>query len=117
MPPMHLGVMPQEALHARTQAILRGDVRPRPDDPKVWFTSMRSLAEVLREENRTLLQVMAQHSPPSMAALAQATGRAPSNLSRTLARLEMCGMVRLEREGARVRPVALATEFVVSVRN
>jgi len=47
--------------------------------------------------------------------LAQLSGRAASNLSRTLRTLESYGLVRLHRrtESRAVRPEALATEFLV----
>ncbi len=55
---IHIGVMPQEAIRARLLAIARGEIQLEPSDPKVWFTSLRSLAEVLSDENRALLRVI-----------------------------------------------------------
>lgn len=48
-----------EQMKARTMAIARGELRPGPDEPKVWFTSLDSLADVLSEGNRTLLRQIA----------------------------------------------------------
>lgn len=106
-----IGVMPQEKIRARAIAIASGDYKPRPGDPKVWFTSMRSLAEVLSDSNLALLKAIEETSPQSMAELAQVTGRPPSNLSRTLKTMERYGLVSLHRERNQVRPVANATEF------
>lgn len=42
-----IGVMTQEQIRARVIAIAKGEYKPRPDEPKIWFTSMKSVAEVL----------------------------------------------------------------------
>ena len=106
-----IGIMPQEKIRDRVLAIARGDYKPKAGEPKIWFTSMRSLAEVLSDETRALLRVIIETQPASIAALAQATGRRPSNLSRTLKTLSNYGIVDLMRERNVVRPVAKATEF------
>jgi predicted transcriptional regulator len=106
-----IGIMPQEQMRQRTLAIARGEYRPRPDEPTVWFTSMRSLAEVLSDDNRALLRAIAATAPESISALAQTTGRKPGNLSRTLKTLSNYGIVALHRERNLVRPIVQATEF------
>ncbi len=74
---------------------------------------MRSLAEVLSDDNRALLKVIVEQKPESLSRLAELTGRAPSNLSRTLKTMERYGLVELQSIERRVRPVAKATEFVI----
>ena len=106
-----IGVMPQEAIRARALAIARGDYKPKPTEPKIWFTSMRSLAEVLSDENRALLKVIREARPQSISSLAEITGRKTSNLSRTLKTMSNYGFVEMRREKNHVRPVAVATEF------
>jgi predicted transcriptional regulator len=106
-----IGILPQGEIRRRMLAIARGDYKPKPDDPRIWFTSMRSLAEVLSDDNRALLRVIAETAPESISALAQATGRKPGNLSRTLKTMSRYGIVDLKRERNLVRPVAKATEF------
>lgn len=49
-----IGIMPQVKIRERLLAIARGELKPKAGDPKIWFTSMRSLAEVLSDENRAL---------------------------------------------------------------
>ncbi|WP_192499081.1 hypothetical protein [Skermanella pratensis] len=56
MTTLRIGITSYEQMKARTMAIARGELRPGPDEPKVWFTSMDSLANVLSEGNRTLLR-------------------------------------------------------------
>lgn len=83
--------------------------------PTVWFDSMRQMAGVLSDENRDLLRLMRDRQPRTVLELAGWSGRAASNLSRTLRNLESHGLVRLNRgsETRAVRPEALATEFLV----
>lgn len=111
MKPILIGIMPQERIRERVLAIARGDYKPKSNEPKIWFTSMKSLAEVLSDENRALLHVITNTQPESISALAEATGRKPSNLSRTLKTMSNYGIVALKRERNYVRPVAIATEF------
>ena len=106
-----IGIMPQEKIRERVYAIARDEYRPGPDEPKIWFTSMKSLAEVLSDDNRALLRVIMEMHPESINALAEATGRKPGNLSRTLKTMSRYGIVSLQRENRRVRPVVQASEF------
>jgi predicted transcriptional regulator len=106
-----IGIMSQDQIRQRVLAIARGDYKPKPSEPKIWFTSMRSLAEVLSDDNRALLRVIAESEPESISALAQTTGRKPGNLSRTLKTMSNYGIVDLKRERNIVRPIAKATEF------
>jgi predicted transcriptional regulator len=108
-----IGILPQEQIRARLLAIARGEIKPGPEEPKVWFTSMKSLAEVLSDDNRALLRVITQTQPSSITRLAEITGRKPSNLSRTLKTLSRYGIVDMHREKNQVRPVVRATEFTI----
>ena len=111
MKAMVIGIMPQEKIRERALAIARGDYKPKTSEPKIWFTSMKSLAEVLSDDNRALLHVITEIKPESISALAEATGRKPGNLSRTLKTMSNYGIVDLKREKNHVRPIAKATEF------
>lgn len=108
-----IGILPQEKIRERMLAIARGDYKPKKSDPKVWFTSMKSMAEVLSDKNRELLHVIDEVKPESLQDLAEATERKSSNLSRTLKTLESYGFVELIKENKRVIPVAKATEFEI----
>ncbi|MEZ5568264.1 MAG: helix-turn-helix domain-containing protein [Halioglobus sp.] len=83
--------------------------------PTVWFASWRQLAGVLSDENRALLRLIEDKQPRTVLELAELSGRAASNLSRTLRNLEGYGLVKLHRspDTRAVRPEALATEFLV----
>lgn len=111
MKALAIGLMPQEQIRKRMLAIARGEYKPKPGEPKVWFTSMRSLAEVLSDENRALLKAIMETQPESISELAETTGRKPGNLSRTLKTMSNYGFVEMKRDNRRVRPIAKATEF------
>ena len=95
---LRVGIAPYEEVKERTLAIARGEYKPSPSEPKVWFSSMESLAQVLSTHNKLLLELIAQAKPKSMTELAQLSGRHKSNLSRTLKTMEHYGLVTLNRE-------------------
>jgi len=39
-----IGIASQEKIRERVLAIAKGEFKPKPSDPKIWFTSMRSLS-------------------------------------------------------------------------
>ena len=106
-----VGILSKNDIRKRVLSIARGELKPRPQDPKIWFNSMRSLAEVLSDENRALLRVIQEAKPRSVAALAELTGRQPGNLSRTLRTMSNYGFVEMRRVKREVMPIAKATRF------
>ena len=106
-----VGILPQDRIRERMLAIARGEYKPKAAEPKIWFTSMRSLAEVLSDDNRALLKVIQDTKPQSISTLAEMTGRTPGNLSRTLKTMSNYGFVEMKRVARQVRPIAKATEF------
>ncbi|MFC4297939.1 helix-turn-helix domain-containing protein [Castellaniella hirudinis] len=97
MPMLKVGIASLEQYKARTLAIARGEYKPEPGEPKVWFQSIESLSQVLSDKNRALLALIADTKPQSLNELALKTGRAKSNLSRTLRTLERYGLIRFEQ--------------------
>ncbi len=108
-----IGILPQQQIRERILAIARGDYKPRAGEPKIWFTSMKSLAEVLSDDNRVLLKVIQETQPASISLLAKTTGRKVSNLSRTLKTMAHYGIVLMKREKNRVRPIVESTAFQI----
>ncbi|MFT3742345.1 MAG: helix-turn-helix domain-containing protein [Gammaproteobacteria bacterium] len=108
-----IGIMSQQEIRDRTLAIVQGKYKPKSSDPKIWFPSLRSLAEVLSDENQALLQIITHKKPHSIRELSDLTGRQPSNLSRTLKTLSAYGFVKLEKQNKTVCPIAKATQFNV----
>ena len=106
MKSLRVGIASYEEMKARTMAIARGTLKPRPDDPKVWFPSAESLVKVLSDRNRTLLGTIRDAEPQSLADLAELTGRHKSNLSRTLKTMARYGLVELDHKSPRGALVA-----------
>ena len=116
MSTLKIGIASFEQYKNRTMSIARGEFKPAADDPKVWFTSVESFAKVLSDRNRELLGVIASTHPASMNELAQKTGRALSNLSRTLKTMERYGIVRFEKgEGRQRAPRVTYTDIVLDM--
>jgi hypothetical protein len=47
MKTLKIGIASYKDMKARTMAIAQGKLKPKPGDPKVWFTSTESFAKVL----------------------------------------------------------------------
>ena len=41
-----VGIMSLEVFKARTIAIAKGEYHPKPNEPKIWFSSIKSAASV-----------------------------------------------------------------------
>lgn len=110
---MKVGIMSREEYQERTMAIARGEYKPKRGEPKIWFESIQSMAQVLSSENQELLRIIVEQKPNSIKELETATGRKSSNLSRTLNMMARFGIVDLARENKTVRPTVKATDFQV----
>ena len=103
---LKVGIAPRDVIARYSRDVVAGRRRRTADDPDIWFTSVESFAKVLSERNRQLLALIAEQRPASIDALAAASGRAKSNLSRTLHTMARYGLVRLEAGGGRkLKPV------------
>jgi predicted transcriptional regulator len=115
MTTLTVGIASYDQFKQRPLAIARGEHKRVAGEPKIWFSSIESFAKVLSDRNRALLQVIAETEPPSLTALAQSTGRAKSNLSRTLKTMERYGLVRFEKVGRSLAPRTAYTDVVLVV--
>jgi predicted transcriptional regulator len=93
---LRIGIASRDQMKAQTLAIPRGEHKRTAGEPKVWFTSMESLAQVLSSRNTLLLEIIRRARPASLKELAELSGRHVSNLSRTLRTMERYRLVRLE---------------------
>lgn len=113
MKTMIVGIITKEEYKARTIAIAKGEYKPKKNEPKVWFESIKSLAQVLSNENQYLLKVILENKPKSLKELEDLTGRAKSNLSRTLKTLSRYGIVELHKKNNAIVPEVKASTFKV----
>jgi predicted transcriptional regulator len=70
---------------------------------------------LLTPENRALLAVIRDNKPQSVAELAELTGRAQPNLTRTLGKLAAAGLVQMNVTRRRKTPVATARRLRILV--
>lgn len=110
---LNIGIIPYQDYKKRSLAIARGEYRPKPDEPKIWFESLKSMAQVLSNENQLLLKTILERKPESLKELEEATGRSSSNLSRTLKTMARYGIVKIEKVNRNIKPVVEATDFSV----
>ena len=110
---VRIGILPQTEIRRRMLAIASGKLKPKLSDPRIWFTSMRSLSQVLSDENRALLEVIRTARPASISELAEMTGRKQGNLSRTLKTMSRYGLVRMERADRQVRPIVEGERYQI----
>ena len=108
---MKIGIKSREQCKEYTLAIARGEIKPKADEPKIWFDSLESMAQVLSEKNRELLKTIQKQKPQSLTELADVTGRKIGNLSRTLKNMEQYGIVELQKESKSIKPMVRFTSF------
>ena len=110
---IRIGIMPRKDYERRTIAIAKGEYKPKKDEPKIWFESVKSVAQILSSENQELLKIICDRKPESLKDLEMASGRRRSNLSRTLKTMERYGIVELVKHDRAVKPIVKATDFRV----
>ncbi|ENC3942169.1 TPA: transcriptional regulator [Escherichia coli] len=110
-----IGIIPEKVLRQRLIEIAKGERKPQPDEPRVWFSSINAAGQALSNENISLLRLMDEEKPQTMTELAELSGRKLSNLSVTLKMLSSYGFVSLEKKGNTVHPKALFTDFEIIV--
>lgn len=110
---LRVGIISLAEYKKRTIAIAKGEYTPKKDEPKVWFESLKSMAQILSNENQELLKIILKNNPKSLSELEKLTGRAKSNLSRTLKTLQRYGIVDLTKENNTLRATVKATNFKV----
>jgi predicted transcriptional regulator len=100
-----------ESLHElrdEMKAVARGERVPPAQANAPIYESAEALMRLLTPDNRKLLAMIAQKQPKSVAALALLSGRAESNLSRTLAKLQSAGIIRMDGGDGRAKVPSVA---------
>ncbi|MBT79747.1 MAG: transcriptional regulator [Alteromonadaceae bacterium] len=111
-----IGIMSEQLIRVRAIAIAQGKYKPAKDEPKIWYTSLNGISQILNPDNVALLRLIERERPDSVSALAELSGRNKSNLSNTLKGLSDKGFVRLEKgPGRSLKPVALFTDFEIVI--
>jgi predicted transcriptional regulator len=103
------------SLRAQMKAVARG-VRPAPAHAsKPSFNSIEAIVHLLTPANRRLLALIRDRKPESVTELVILTGQAQPNLTRTLAKLEAAGFIRMKTVGRRKTPSVAVRKIVVEI--
>lgn len=103
------------SLEKEMRAIARGERAAPADAARPSFESVDALVRLLTPENRKLLALIRDLKPGSIAELVEMTGRAQPNLTRTLAKLEAAGFVKMKLVGRRKAPSTAIKKIVVEI--
>lgn len=108
-------IVSHSELRDEMAAVARGE-KPAP----AWagthtFESVDALMRLLTPENRQLLALIRDRKPQSIAELAEMSGRAAPNLTRTLAKLEAVGFVKMRDADRRKIPTAVVHRLRVEI--
>jgi predicted transcriptional regulator len=116
MKTLTIGLASLDEIKQWTLDVAKGKRKITNNDPKIWFTSIESLAMVLSNENRELLNIIATYSPRSLKQLAEFSGRHESNLSRTIKTMQQYGIVNLVSSGGKEKiPVVVYEQLQIKV--
>ncbi len=96
-------------LREEMMAVARGEIPVPPDAGGQSFESVGALMRLLTPDNRRLLAIIRDRKPRSIAELATFSGRAAPNLTRTLAKFEAVGFVKMEEAERRKVPTAVVS--------
>ena len=97
------------------RAVARGEKPAPADAARPSFESVEALIRLLTPENRRLLAIIRDRKPQSINELAEMTGRAAPNLTRTLAKLEAVGFVRMHTVERRKVPMTVVHRLHVEI--
>jgi len=96
-------------------------IKGQVDDPSfpvdIRFDSLKSIASILSIENQRLLKIIADYEPRTITELAELTGRAVSNVSRTLKTLKKYDIVTLQSSKNCLNARINHHNFVVVINN
>lgn len=97
------------------RSVARGEQAAPADAAMPSFNSVAAVVRLLTPENRALLAIIRDLKPKSVAELAEMSGRAQPNLTRTLAKMEAAGFVRMTAAGRSKAPSVTIKKIVVEI--
>ena len=108
-------IMSHNELRDEMIAVAKGEKKAPADAHEQSFESVEALMRLLTPENRELLAIIRDRKPQSIAELAQLSGRAAPNLTRTLSKLEAVGFVRFQEDERRKIPMAVIQKLHLEI--
>lgn len=103
------------SLRDEMKAVARGERSAPADAARPSFNSVEAVVRLLTPENRALLATIRDKKPQSVAELVHLSGRSQPNLTRTLAKLEAAGFIRMKSLGRRKAPSVAIRKIVVEI--
>lgn len=95
---LKIGIISPEAYQKRTIDIARGMYTKSSKEPKLWLTSLDSIAKLLSPKNKLLLEFIKESHPQSIQEIADTTGRNKGNISKTLKLMSNYGIIELNKK-------------------
>ncbi len=102
-----------QSLRDEMKAVARGERAAPPGAARPSFNSVDAVVRLLTPENRQLLAIIRDRKPQSVAELVKMSGRAQPNLTRTLAKLEAAGFVKMKAAGGRRKTPSVTVKKIV----
>jgi predicted transcriptional regulator len=117
MKELKVAIMSKEEMKEYTLKVAKGEIKPDANAPKIFFPSVRAMAEALNENNRLLMESINKHHPVTINELAALVHKDTGNVSRALKRLENYGLVKLEKTPGRPdkTPTVIAEKISVEL--
>ncbi len=100
------------SLERQMRSVARGEQAAPADAAMPSFNSVEAVVRLLTPENRTLLAIIRDRKPKSVAELVEMSGRAQPNLTRTLAKMEAAGFIRMTADG-RCKTLSVTVKKIV----
>ena len=111
----HIKIQGHASLREEMKAVARGERLAPKDVGGTTFDSVEALLRLLTPQNRELLAIIRDKKPQSIAELAELTGRAQPNLTRTLGKLVAIGFVRLKNVDRRKVPTTTIHSLRINI--
>ena len=111
----HFKIQSHASLREEMKAVARGERLVPKDAGGTTFDSVEALLRLLTPQNRELLAIIRDKKPQSFAELAELTGRAQPNLTRTLGKLAAIGFVRLKNVDRRKVPTTTVHSLRINI--
>ena len=108
-------IVSHSKLRDEMMAVARGQQAAPADAGGQSFESVEALMRLLTPDNRRLLAMIRDRKPQSIAELAEWSGRAAPNVTRTLAKLEAVGFIRMEENQRRKIPTAVVHKVTMEI--
>lgn len=108
-------IVSHSKLRDEMMAVAKGQQTAPADAGGQSFESVEALMRLLTPDNRRLLAMIRDRKPQSIAELAEWSGRAAPNVTRTLAKLEAVGFIRIEENQRRKIPTAVVHKLTMEI--